>query len=377
MNVIARWTGALVGSGILISTIAPSVSALTYREVVVSNVDPRRDVDGKIVDAHDGALQFFRGRYYLYGTAYGTSAGFGINNRFRVYSSPDLQRWTFENELLKEPPNGVYYRPYVVYNARTRKYVLWYNWYPKLWEGQYGVATSDTPEGPFVIRNTRVRVSQAAWHPGDLNLFVDDDGVGYLIYTAIGQGHSVRVERLTADFLGTTRETSAVLGQGSEAVALFKRGGLDYALFDRTCCFCSAGSGAQVLVAAAPLGPYTERGNGNINRRDGAPIVAAQQTFVARLPAPQGNLFVWIADRWGSRPDGIKGHDFQFWSAPLQFEADGSIRPIENVPQWRAKILMGQERGKHSPPYVWPKKKDPTPLTKDPCTGEALAPDRD
>ena len=364
MRMIARVMLALVVSGFLISAAAQSVSSLTPREVVVSNVAPRRDVDGNIIDAHDGALQFFHGRYYLYGTAYGTSTGFGINNRFRVYSSPDLQRWTFENEALKEPPDGVYYRPYVVYNPRTRQYVLWYNWYRKLWDGQYGVATSDTPEGPFVIRNMSVQVSQAAAHPGDLSLFVDDDGTGYLIYTVIGQGHSVRIERLTPDFLGTARETSAVLGQGSEAVALFKRGGLYYALFGRTCCFCAAGSDAQVFIAAAPLGPYTERGN--INWKDGAPIVAAQQTFVARLPTPGRELFVWIADRWGSRPDRIKGHDFQFWSAPLQFEANGSIRPIENVPEWRATILTGQEREKRNAPYVWPKKKDPNPLTKDP-----------
>ena len=44
-------------------------------------------------DAHDGNLLFAEGRYYLYGTAYGKSAGSGINNRFRVYSSPDLQDW--------------------------------------------------------------------------------------------------------------------------------------------------------------------------------------------------------------------------------------------------------------------------------------------
>ena len=158
-------------------------AADVVKEISVSNEDLRRDQTGEIVDAHDGCLQFFNSRYYLFGTAYGTSSGFSINNRFRGYSSRDLLKWTFEGELLKEPPDGVYYRPYVVLNPNTRKYVLFYNWYPKLWEGQLGVATSETPEGPFMIVNPNVQVSQAKFQPGDGSPFVDKDGTGYFIYT--------------------------------------------------------------------------------------------------------------------------------------------------------------------------------------------------
>ena len=66
-------------------------------------------------------------------------------------------------------PEGIYYRPYVIYNARTRKYVLWYNWYKKTWDGQYGVATSDRPQGPFTIQSGKVpscgpiRATSASW----------------------------------------------------------------------------------------------------------------------------------------------------------------------------------------------------------------------
>lgn len=54
------------------------------RTVTIRNDVPRRDVQGHIIDAHDGCLHFFNGRYYLYGTAYGRTAGYTINNRFRV-----------------------------------------------------------------------------------------------------------------------------------------------------------------------------------------------------------------------------------------------------------------------------------------------------
>ena len=119
--------------------------------VTIDNTRPRRDVTGTIIDAHDGCLQLFGSRFYLYGTAYGTNDGYSPANRFRVYSSPDLEQWTLAGELFKEQPAGVYYRPYVVFNPKTRKFVLWYNWYPRQWDGQTGVATSDTPVGPFTV----------------------------------------------------------------------------------------------------------------------------------------------------------------------------------------------------------------------------------
>ena len=219
-----------------------------FDNATITNVIPRQDIAGEIIDAHDGCLQFFDGCYYLYGTAYGNSSGFSINNRFRVYSSPDLMRWTFQGELLKEPSDGVYYRPYVVFNPSTHKYVLFYNRYPKLWDGRLGVATSETPVGPFTIANPDVQVSQAKFQPGDGSPFVDDDGTAYFIYTVIAQDHAIRVEQLTADYLTSTGKTSGVLARGSEAPVMFRRNGIYYALFDKCCCFCPGGSGREYLL---------------------------------------------------------------------------------------------------------------------------------
>src|SRR5215469_2726822 len=85
--------------------------------ITINNADPRFDSKGQIVDAHGGCLQFFNGRFYLYGTAFGTNQDCtAFNCPLVVYSSPDLQTWTFEGNLLKSPPNGVFYRPYVVFN---------------------------------------------------------------------------------------------------------------------------------------------------------------------------------------------------------------------------------------------------------------------
>lgn len=344
---------------------------LKERIVSIDNTEPRRDVDGNIIDAHGGCLHFFEGRYYLYGEAYGKTAGYTINNRFRVYSSVDLTHWKFEGELLKSPPDGVYYRPYVIYNRKTHKYVLWYNWYKKLWDGEIGVATSATPVGPFTIQNTHVQLSQAKGRPGDGSLFVDDDDTAYFIYTVIGQDHSIRVERLTGDYLSSTGESSSVLGAQCEAPALFRRSQHYYAVFGQTCCFCSAGSDARVFIATTPLGPYKQIVN--INRdATGKPIIAAQQAYIATIPTAQGPQFIWIGDLWHSRIDDIKGHDLQYWSPPLHFSEDGSILPIENVSSWSTQLALGNRQSIRHTPYVWPQKIDPNPLRRDACYGTPL-----
>ena len=163
--------------------------------------------------------------------------------------------------------------------------MLWYNWYPKLWDGRVGVATRDTPVGPFTIVHTRVPVEGADQHPGDGSLFVDDDGTGYFIYSTIGLDHAIRIERMTADFYSVTGEIGPILASGCEAPALFRHGDAYYALFDRTCCFCKGGSGARVLVASHPLGPWHQVAN--VNESNGQSIVDGQQTFFAEIPTPQ------------------------------------------------------------------------------------------
>ena len=303
----------------------------------VSNVVPRRDIDGNILDAHDGCLQKFGGRYYLYGTAYGKTDGFGKANRYRCYSSPDLMSWKLEGDLLKDPPAGVYYRPYVVYNAKTRKYVCWYNWYPTLWNGQLGVAVSETPQGPFVIHDANVAVSQKS--PGDLGLFVDADGTGYLTYTSIVKDHAILIEELTDNYLASTRKNSGVLGKGCEAPVLFQG--------RATTTPCS--TTAVVSAPRAAVSASTRRRSHwdlipprrplNINRdAKGTPVIHAQQTHVAQLPTPSGTAYIWMGDRWQSTPDKVKGHDFQYW-VPLEFTQDGSIVPMKQLDDWRIEVV--------------------------------------
>ena len=132
--------------------------------VTIHNDAPLVDRNGDIVDAHDGSIARYNETYYLYGTAYNNQNGFSFSNRFVVYSSPDLVTWTFHGDIttVMDSTPGMYFRPHVVFNPGTKKYVLWYNWYARGtdWAGRFGVATADQPWGPFTVQNPNVSFPQ-------------------------------------------------------------------------------------------------------------------------------------------------------------------------------------------------------------------------
>ena len=117
--------------------------------VTVSNVLPRRDTTGSIIDAHDGNVIFdtTSGLYLYYAAGYGDceeppglngcaswcdgcGCGFYYNHSVNLYSTPDLITWTAHGNVLPlggSRPNAVLFSPKVLYNAKTSLYVLWLN----------------------------------------------------------------------------------------------------------------------------------------------------------------------------------------------------------------------------------------------------------
>ncbi len=461
--------------------ISQIAAAYAQQQIEVDNDRPRIDTQGNIVDAHDGRVVQFENTFYWYGTHYGNTNGFVNTNKYVVYSSKNLKTWKFEGDLFQQSPTGVYYRPHVIYNKKINKYVMWYNWYPKLWDGQFGVAISDSPFGPFKIINENAKVKHSDLGVGDLGLFVDDDQKAYLSYNTIN-GHSVSIEELDDAYTGSKLIGSEFIAKDCEAGSMFKRKDLYYLLTDYTCCFCTQGSGARVYTAKNPLGPYQLTNNINrypgeyaallndgysdnnqyinltqknneielvlndaekisslqihqftgdrkgqcgevdnpkvhepildfdfeisyfedgfwkklvvkqktllkstlsnlyqfsfeginadkisikpifkndkeilhlseisinqksknfqsfIKSNSGKPIIPAQQAYVMQVQTKTGPQFIWMGDLWGSALDNIKGHDFQYWSAPLTFYKNGWIKPIEWTNQWKLNI---------------------------------------
>ncbi|CAF3346585.1 unnamed protein product [Rotaria socialis] len=326
-------------------------NVIKCREVTISNIIPRRDTNGTIMDAHDGSIFLYDGLYYYYGASYGLcteppgpsgcsvwhpgGCGFQLNHNISLYTSMDLSAWTFRGyafQMSSMKTQGIMFCPRVLPNPKTKKWIMWFNFLPAtgtgVSESQYAVAISDTPQGPFQLVTDKV--TTLAWeNTGDLNLFQDNNGDAYIIYTSHIDGqiynpsHLMSVEKLSDDYLSSLGKefNSGYFGENFvEAPAMFKRNGTYYAVFGQCCCYCAEGSSVTAYNSSSPLGPFSTMNNlGNEGH--------AQQYNILQYKTTEneGYGYLWQGDRWQSSPDGAKGHDFTYWS-PLLFDQDGNAK---------------------------------------------------
>ena len=178
------------------------------------------DNKGQTINAHGGGILFHQGKYYWYGEikkgntwlvanqgweCYRTNAG-GVS----CYSSEDLTEWKFEGIALA--PNTtdstndintskVIERPKVVYNEKTKKFVMWMHIDTEDYKyARAGVATSDNPAGPYTfIRSMRPNNQMSR----DMTLFKDDDGKAYHIFSSENNA-TMHISLLTDDYLKPT-----------------------------------------------------------------------------------------------------------------------------------------------------------------------------
>lgn len=198
------------------------------------------DTDGELIQAHGGQVQYMPvpdgdGNVIMQYVWVGENKSNGHSgNCVAVYTSDDLYHWTFRGDVLRsvesreqlsqdpyfaevyagyteEELDHVYQcintetvmeRPKMLYNQKTGKYVVWFhsddltekNPGYKYDVGMAGVAISDSPFGPFRFieryRLDHCPSGQIDCYPSskgearDMNLFQDDDGAAYIVYTS-------------------------------------------------------------------------------------------------------------------------------------------------------------------------------------------------
>ncbi|GMH99048.1 hypothetical protein TrVE_jg12855 [Triparma verrucosa] len=330
-----------------------------------SNQETQHDVNGNLMDQHDGNLLEVGGVWYWFGMGYtdcklekgwippldcpgiyrkfGTGCGFRTDHLLNLYTSTDLENWEPAGDAfpIDGRPEGIYFRPKVVFNEMTSKFVLWINYLPPARtplaaypNATYLVAQSDTAEGPFEVVNDQPGLMYEG--AGDATLAVDKDtGEAFIAYDAWSNGHRISVERLTPDYLKSTGEetNSGFLSEKKhEAPLLFQRDDTWYLMYGHTCCFCRFGSGLQVYTAKSPLGPWTDEKT-DVNQRvklSGKHVIPAQANYVFEVDGK----FIYTGDLWTSAPDGLKSHDVQYWGE-LKFNDEGKVQVMEFVDELR------------------------------------------
>ncbi|WP_458692804.1 glycoside hydrolase family 43 protein [Phocaeicola sartorii] len=339
---------------------------VTALSLPVSAQDQWKDTDGNYINAHGGCVLQHEGTYYWFGE-HRPAEGFSTQAGVNCYASANLKEWKHLGIALQVSEEAgsdiergcIMERPKVIYNSKTRKFVMWFHLELK---GQgYGpartaVAVSERPEGPYhFIRSGRVNPGkwplnlpkdarkknwedkkyQEWWTPDwhnaveqgmliqrdrkggqmsrDMTLFVDDDGNAYHIYSS-EENLTLHIAELSADYLSHSGRYICIFPGGhNEAPALFKKGET-YWMITSGCTGWNPNA-ARMFSAPSIWGPWEQ--HPNPCRGEGAEkTFGGQSTYVLELP---GEHFIFMADIW--KPASLMYSGY-LW-LPIRFDEAG------------------------------------------------------
>lgn len=322
------------------------------------------DTDGHHINVHGGGIIEHNGTYYWYGEHRGDGTPGSGQLGVGMYSSADLKNWTNRGIVLPVTDNPddllqrgcTIERPKVIYNPATGQFVMWFHHELKgmgYAAAFAGVAVSDKPEGPFkYLGSSRVNPGHYPlgttdeqkkakfdpklewWTPEwreavnqglfvnrdllggqmarDMQLFVDDDGKAYHIYSS-EENLTLNIAELDSTFTRHTgRYVRVAPGGHNEAPALFKHDGTYWMITSG--CTGWAPNEARLMRADNIMGPWTQLPNPC--RGEGAGTTFdSQSTYVLRV----GDNYTFMADRWRPKQLGLSPH---LW-LPIQFDENG------------------------------------------------------
>ncbi len=313
------------------------------------------DNNGVHINAHGGGFLFYNDTYYWFGEhktsgQEGNTAIFGV----RVYSSKDIYNWKDEGIALKMlddttsmlQKGSVLERPKVIYNKKTKKFVMWFHHELK---GQgykaalTGVAVSDAVTGPYQYINS-FRLNPKVWASNftveqqqkaaaelatgtkektngkigvfmvrdfeqgqmsrDMTLFVDDDEQGYHI-TASEDNQTLLISKLTDDYLSVSDEYVRVFpGETNEAPAIFKKDG-KYFMFSSYTTGWKPNPGRLAVSDNMMSGWKVLENPCRGTDEQKKTTFHSQSTYVLPVVGKK-NAFIYVGDRW--KPENhIKG----------------------------------------------------------------------
>ncbi len=339
-----------------------------------------QDTDGNKIQAHGGQVQKLTVLDKQTGEPVekwwwvGEDKTKGYRGGICAYSSFDLYNWEFEGVVMrnvtsreeldtdeyfkelyagytKEQLDNVYRcindstsvieRPKMIHNEKTGQYLLWFHadGPTETSDANYaaasaGLAVSETPYGPFRFVD-RYRLNtcpedqedmypQSKGMARDMNLFVDDDGTAYIIYSS-EENLTIYISKLndTYDYLCTDPE-KAVYGKDfirlypgaqREAPAIIKREGKYYLMTSGATGW--APNQARYWVADEIFGEWVDMGDPCIGD-DKRTTFDSQSTCI--FLADDGTV-IYMGDRWNSDNLG----DSRYIWLPVLFDDEGKM----------------------------------------------------
>jgi beta-galactosidase len=293
------------------------------------------DTDGHPINAHGGGILDDKGTYYWFGeikkgktvrvtedTAwenYRVDAG-GVS----CYSSKDLMNWKYEGVALAPVtndstsdlyPGRVIERPKVIYNAKTKQYVMWMHIDKKDYSyARAGVAISKTVTGPYTyIGSMRPKEAMSR----DMTLFKDANGRAYQISSSENNA-TMHVNELTDDYLKPNDNVKRILvGANREAPTLIKHNNKYYLV--TSLCTGWDPNAAIYAVADSMMGDWQIMGNPCIGEGSDKTF-NAQSTYILPVVGTK-DKYIFMADRWNK----TNLSDSRYIWLPLIFENDKMV----------------------------------------------------
>ena len=309
----------------------------------IKNFSDWADTDGNYITAHAGSMLRVDDTYYWYGGDMGINPGGMFNQRvyhpgedpatwkrffdgYSVYSSKDLTNWKYLGKAMEAPEKGfmslyITSRPHFLYNEKTKKFVMYHYYYPIYPGAMLMVATSDSPTGPFVHQGV-VEAGSPNGHVGDLNVFKDTDGKGYVIYD--DTGFNIRLDQLSEDYLSSDKRGEIIMQKKQESPALvyFKN---HYVL---------AASGVDgfnpsemtVAIADTVTGPYKNK-----------QVVSKERSWKSQITdmivIPDADYILVMFDQWFV-PDPKNIDRSRYLWLPMTFDPKTRIATLHYMEEW-------------------------------------------
>lgn len=334
-----------------------------------------KDTQGQHINAHGGNIISYKGTYYWYGESRSADRKPYSSLGVSVYSSKDLKTWKNHGLVLPVSQEAgsdieggcIIERPKVVYNAKTKKFVMWFHLELKgkgYAAARYAIATCDTPTGQFqFIRSGRVNPGiypigtslpdttdlkhqllfpemQEWWTPEwrkqiergmflqrdmqggqmsrDMTLYIDDDGKAYHIYSS-EDNLTIQIAQLTDDYMAHNGSYVRMAPGGqNEAPSIFKKDGTYWMITSG--CTGWAPNAARMFKAKNIFGPWEQLPNPCVG--EGADkTFGGQATYIyhlqdAKLRKSFGCEYVFMADIWNPKQLSDSRH---LW-IPITFE---------------------------------------------------------
>ncbi len=294
------------------------------------------DTNGNHIHCHGGHIVKFGDTYYWYGEDRRASA------YVSCYASKDLLNWEFKKDILTaySKIDDLYgyncqllidgkkiniERPKVVYNEKTKKYIMWahYENGSNYLDAAIALASCDTPDGDFVYHGFFRPFGHMS---RDCNVFCENGKMYFA--SASNENADLHIYQMNDTYTGVEKLVQkAFVGESREAPAFFNFNNKTYVITSRcTGWLPNQGGYAYADNIESDWSEIFDFGDDTTYH--------SQSTAVLTLEIAGQTQYIYIGDRWGGNQwDGIARRDFEYFNSSYYFSLiktndDGSIELI-------------------------------------------------